>query len=115
MLIYFQLFSFLCVRCRNVIEPDSNLLLLSDGNLLCQNCSQVCSICNLPITDEAVMIGLLNLIYSSRKFLTKLCLGDQSYHSSCFKCTNCKNKIDGTLLARTSDVGFYFRIDKNIC
>ncbi|KAI0227517.1 Rho-type gtpase-activating protein [Massospora cicadina] len=79
---------FNCVKCRNNIEPDSNLLLLSDGSPLCSNCSQHCSVCNLPISDEAVMTA------------------DQCYHARCFKCTKCANKIEGSLFARTSS-GIY--------
>ncbi|KAJ9073110.1 Rho-type gtpase-activating protein [Entomophthora muscae] len=79
---------FNCVKCHNNIEPDSNLLLLSDGSPLCSECSQHCNVCNLPISDEAVMTA------------------DQCYHAKCFKCTKCNNKIEGSLFARTSS-GIY--------
>lgn len=79
---------FNCVKCHSNIEPDSNLLLLSDGSPLCSDCSQHCSVCSLPISDEAVMTA------------------DQCYHASCFKCTKCNNKIEGSLFARTSS-GIY--------
>ena len=57
LVIIINFFSFMCVKCKKVIEPDSNLLLLSDGSPLCQNCSCHCGICNKAISDEAVMTG----------------------------------------------------------
>jgi hypothetical protein len=49
--------SFQCAKCHNLVEHDSNLLLLSDGNPICENCSYNCHVCKKPILNEAIMTG----------------------------------------------------------
>jgi len=39
------------------LQADTNLLLLSDGSPVCGSCSYNCSVCKLPILDEAIMTG----------------------------------------------------------
>ncbi|KAL6305221.1 hypothetical protein BKA93DRAFT_237913 [Sparassis latifolia] len=78
----------MCAKCGNQVTADTNLLLLSDGSPVCENCSYCCSICKLPILDEAIMAG------------------DDSYHAHCFKCKVCKNRIDELMFAKTSQ-GIY--------
>ncbi|KLO12258.1 hypothetical protein SCHPADRAFT_875677 [Schizopora paradoxa] len=78
---------FKCAKCGNLVNADTNLLLLSDGSPVCANCYN-CKICNLPILDEAVMTG------------------DDSYHAACFTCRSCRNRIDELVFAKTSQ-GFY--------
>ncbi|CAJ0766558.1 17942_t:CDS:2, partial [Entrophospora sp. SA101] len=46
---------FRCAKCHNLVEHDSNLLLLSDGNPICERCSYSCNVCKKPILDEAIM------------------------------------------------------------
>ncbi|KAI9600669.1 hypothetical protein H4Q26_000459 [Puccinia striiformis f. sp. tritici PST-130] len=48
---------FRCAKCRNLVEHDTNLLLLSDGSPVCENCSYICSVCKLPISNEAIVTG----------------------------------------------------------
>lgn len=71
----------------HVPQPDTNLLLLSDGSPVCANCYN-CKVCNKPILDEAVMTG------------------DDSYHAACFTCRTCHKRIDELVFAKTSQ-GFY--------
>ncbi|RKP36415.1 hypothetical protein BJ085DRAFT_20563, partial [Dimargaris cristalligena] len=75
---------FRCSKCENLIEGDANLLLLADGSPLCQHCSYTCSICNQPIYDEAIVTG------------------DVSYHTECFRCLICHNRIEGSCFAKTT-------------
>lgn len=85
---FFHVDCFKCAKCHNQVTADTNLLLLSDGSPICANCSYSCSICNLPILDEAIMTG------------------DDSYHAHCFKCKVCKTRIDELVFAKTSQ-GIY--------
>ncbi|KAG9302849.1 hypothetical protein G9A89_009626 [Geosiphon pyriformis] len=75
---------FRCAKCHNLVEHDSNLLLLSDGNPICENCSYNCHVCKKPILDEAIMTG------------------DESFHVECFRCRQCHRKIDDLVFAKTS-------------
>ncbi|KAJ1920009.1 Rho-type gtpase-activating protein [Tieghemiomyces parasiticus] len=75
---------FRCSKCENLIEGDANLLLLADGSPLCQNCSYTCAICSQPIYDEAIVTG------------------DISYHTECFRCLICHNRIEGSCFAKTT-------------
>ncbi|KAJ2818681.1 Rho-type gtpase-activating protein, partial [Coemansia erecta] len=67
-----------------VIEFDSNLLFLADGKPICPECSYCCSLCKKPIFDEAIVTV------------------EGTYHSECFRCTNCKQRIQGKSFAKTS-------------
>ncbi|KAJ2627747.1 Rho-type gtpase-activating protein, partial [Coemansia sp. RSA 1287] len=66
------------------IEFDSNLLFLADGKPICPECSYCCSLCKKPIFDEAIVTV------------------EGTYHSECFRCTNCKQRIQGKSFAKTS-------------
>ncbi|RIB07463.1 hypothetical protein C2G38_428257 [Gigaspora rosea] len=79
---------FRCAKCLNLIEHDTNILLLSDGNPICQNCSYNCNVCKKPILDEAIMTG------------------DESFHVECFRCRQCRAKIDDLVFAKTNQ-GIY--------
>jgi Rho-type GTPase-activating protein 1/2 len=81
---FFHIDCFKCAKCRDRVTADTNLLLLSDGQPVCSNCSYSCSVCNQPILDEAIMTG------------------DDSYHAHCFKCRSCHNRIDELMFAKTS-------------
>ncbi|KAF9954454.1 hypothetical protein BGZ72_004591 [Mortierella alpina] len=80
--------SFRCAKCKNRVECDSNLLLLSDGSPICEQCSYNCNSCRRPILDEAIMTG------------------DEAYHADCFRCIQCDSKIDDLVFAKTSQ-GIY--------
>ncbi|KAJ2451432.1 Rho-type gtpase-activating protein [Coemansia sp. RSA 2336] len=71
------------IDCK-VIEFDSNLLFLADGKPICPECSYCCSLCKKPIFDEAIVTV------------------EGTYHSECFRCTNCKQRIQGKSFAKTS-------------
>ncbi|KAJ2669264.1 Rho-type gtpase-activating protein [Coemansia spiralis] len=75
---------FQCTTCAKVIEFDSNLLFLADGKPICPECSYCCSLCKKPIFDEAIVTV------------------EGTYHSECFRCTNCKQRIQGKSFAKTS-------------
>ncbi|EFP75423.2 uncharacterized protein PGTG_00754 [Puccinia graminis f. sp. tritici CRL 75-36-700-3] len=79
---------FRCAKCRNLVEHDTNLLLLSDGSPVCENCSYICSVCKLPISNEAIVTG------------------EESYHADCFRCRSCSNRIEELIFAKTSQ-GIY--------
>ncbi|KAG0145008.1 hypothetical protein CROQUDRAFT_108093 [Cronartium quercuum f. sp. fusiforme G11] len=79
---------FRCAKCRNLVEHDTNLLLLSDGSPVCENCSYICSVCKNPISNEAIVTG------------------DESYHADCFRCRSCSNRIEELIFAKTSQ-GIY--------
>nr|CAG8576089.1 3547_t:CDS:2 [Entrophospora candida] len=55
---------FRCAKCHNLVEHDSNLLLLSDGNPICERCSYSCNVCKKPILDEAIMTDSTYRSYS---------------------------------------------------
>ena len=81
---FFHVDCFKCAKCHDKVTADTNLLLLSDGQPVCSNCSYNCSVCHQPILDEAIMTG------------------DDSYHAHCFKCRSCHNRIDELMFAKTS-------------
>ncbi|GAA5988140.1 hypothetical protein JCM11641_003608 [Rhodosporidiobolus odoratus] len=73
-----------CAKCHNLVEHNTNLLLLSDGSPVCENCSYICSVCQKPIHNEAIVTG------------------DESYHADCFRCRSCSNKIEELIFAKTN-------------
>ena len=75
---------FRCNTCGTILDSDANLLLLGDGSLICNNCTYSCSVCGNKIEDLAILTG------------------DQAFCASCFKCRNCKKKIENLKYARTS-------------
>lgn len=58
--------------------------MLGDGSLICNNCTYSCSSCGDKIEELAILTG------------------DQAFCAACFKCRNCKRKIDNLRYARTS-------------
>ena len=75
---------FRCGTCATILDSNANILLLSDGSLICNDCTYNCSICTKKIDDLAILTG------------------DQAFCASCFKCRNCKKKIENLKYARTS-------------
>jgi len=75
---------FRCNTCGTILDSDANLLLLGDGSLICNNCTYSCSVCGNKIQDLAILTG------------------DQAFCATCFKCRNCKKKIENLKYARTS-------------
>src|SRR5436190_4598323 len=75
---------FRCNTCGTLLDSDANLLLLGDGSLICNNCTYSCSSCGDKIEDLAILTG------------------DQAFCANCFKCRNCKKKIENLRYARTS-------------
>lgn len=75
---------FRCHTCGTLLDSDANLLLLGDGSLICNNCTYSCSACGNKIEDLAILTG------------------DQAFCASCFRCRNCKRKIENLRYARTS-------------
>lgn len=67
-----------------MLDSDANLLLLGDGSLICNNCTYSCNACGNKIEDLAILTG------------------DQAFCASCFRCRNCKRKIENLRYARTS-------------
>ncbi|KAF1732787.1 Rho-type GTPase-activating protein 1 [Beauveria bassiana] len=75
---------FRCHTCGTLLDSDANLLLLGDGSLVCNNCTYTCNACGNKIEDLAILTG------------------DQAFCSTCFRCRNCKRKIENLRYARTS-------------
>ncbi|KUL88719.1 hypothetical protein ZTR_05084 [Talaromyces verruculosus] len=81
-----------CKGCGEILEEgkafeldsDAHLLLLGDGSLICSNCTYSCSSCGNKIEDLAILTG------------------DQAFCANCFKCRNCKRRIENLRYARTS-------------
>lgn len=75
---------FRCNTCGTLLDSDANLLLLGDGSLICNNCTYSCTACGNKIEDLAILTG------------------DQAFCATCFRCRNCKRKIENLRYARTS-------------
>ncbi|KAF2762273.1 RhoGAP-domain-containing protein [Pseudovirgaria hyperparasitica] len=75
---------FKCNTCGDPLDSDANLLLLGDGTLICNKCTYSCNACNQKIEDLAILTG------------------DQAFCANCFRCRNCKRKIENLRYARTS-------------
>lgn len=75
---------FRCNSCGTLLDSDANLLLLGDGSLICNNCTYSCSACGNKIEDLAILTG------------------EQAFCATCFRCRNCKRKIENLRYARTS-------------
>lgn len=75
---------FRCNTCGTLLDSDANLLLLGDGSLICNNCTYSCNACGNKIEDLAILTG------------------EQAFCASCFRCRNCKRKIENLRYARTS-------------
>ncbi|EAW07564.1 putative Rho GTPase activator Rga [Aspergillus clavatus NRRL 1] len=75
---------FCCSTCGTLLDSDAHLLLLGDGSLICSNCTYSCSSCGDKIEDLAILTG------------------EQAFCAQCFRCRNCKRKIENLRYARTS-------------
>ncbi|KAJ6145045.1 hypothetical protein N7470_008940 [Penicillium chermesinum] len=75
---------FRCSTCNTLLDSDAHLLLLGDGSLICSNCTYSCNSCGNKIEDLAILTG------------------DQAFCAQCFRCRNCKRKIENLRYARTS-------------
>ena len=75
---------FRCNTCGTILDSDANLLLVGDGSLICNDCTYSCTVCHNKIEDLAILTG------------------DQAFCATCFKCRNCKQKIENLKYARTS-------------
>ncbi|KAL4809375.1 hypothetical protein BDV18DRAFT_79653 [Aspergillus unguis] len=75
---------FRCSSCGTLLDSDAHLLLLGDGSLICSNCTYSCSSCGNKIEDLAILTG------------------EQAFCAQCFRCRNCKRKIENLRYARTS-------------
>ncbi|CAO3642723.1 unnamed protein product [Cunninghamella blakesleeana] len=80
----FHLNCFVCTKCTKPVNCDANLLLLTNGRPVCEDCSYVCTSCKNIIHDEAIMTG------------------DEVYHADCFKCVSCNEKINNLVFTPTS-------------
>ncbi|KIY01465.1 uncharacterized protein Z520_03017 [Fonsecaea multimorphosa CBS 102226] len=76
---------FKCSNCRSLLDSDHNLLLVSDGGLLCDNCTYHCTVCGNKIEDLAIIAA-----------------DGKQYCAACFRCRNCKRKIENLKYANTS-------------
>lgn len=96
--------SFICAKCSETIDCESNLLLLSNGKPVCENCSYSCNVCKQAIKDEAIMTG--KKLGNLPKFSCNLypLSGNEAYHSECFRCVSCKEKIEDLVFTQTSKV-----------
>ncbi|KAG5980188.1 hypothetical protein E4U55_004295 [Claviceps digitariae] len=74
---------FRCHFCQTLLDCDANLLLLGDGTLICNNCTYDCTACGNKIEDLAILTG------------------EQAFCATCFRCRNCKRKIENLRYART--------------
>ncbi|KAJ5152095.1 hypothetical protein N7492_010390 [Penicillium capsulatum] len=75
---------FRCSTCNTLLDSDAHLLLLGDGSLICSGCTYSCNSCGNKIEDLAILTG------------------DQAFCAQCFRCRNCKKKIENLRYARTS-------------
>ncbi|KAI8333528.1 hypothetical protein BC941DRAFT_433707 [Chlamydoabsidia padenii] len=80
----FHLKCFVCTKCSQPVDCNGNLLLLTDGRPVCENCSYTCTVCQNAIHDEAIMTG------------------EEVYHADCFRCTSCREKIADLVFTQTS-------------
>ncbi|KAG6000015.1 hypothetical protein E4U54_001583 [Claviceps lovelessii] len=74
---------FRCHFCETLLDCDANLLLFGDGTLICNNCTYDCTACGNKIEELAIMIG------------------EQAFCATCFRCRNCKRKIENLRYARS--------------
>lgn len=80
---------FRCDSCKMILDDGMDLLFVSNGLLLCNNCTYHCSICGNKIENHAILFG-----------------GDQVFCATCFRCRNCNKKIENLKYARTSQGNF---------
>ncbi len=71
--------------CNTLLDSDANLLLLGDGSLICNNCTHTVA---APVANKIEDLAILT--------------GDQAFCATCFRCRNCKRKIENLRYARTS-------------
>ncbi|ORY08220.1 hypothetical protein BCR34DRAFT_570096 [Clohesyomyces aquaticus] len=87
---------FRCDTCGTMLDSDANLLLLGDGSLICNNCTYSCNSCGNKIEELAILTG------------------DQAFCADCFRCRNCKTKIENLRYARTSQGIFCMRCHESL-
>ncbi|KAL1923054.1 uncharacterized protein VTP21DRAFT_9430 [Calcarisporiella thermophila] len=75
---------FRCAKCNSQIDCDGNLMLLSDGQPICEKCSYSCRSCGQAIEDEAIMTG------------------DDAYHAECFCCISCNRRIEDLVFTQST-------------
>ncbi|CAO3638105.1 unnamed protein product [Cunninghamella echinulata] len=80
----FHLNCFVCTKCSKPVDCNANLLLLTNGRPVCEDCSYVCTLCKNIIHDEAIMTG------------------EEVYHADCFKCVSCNETITNLVFTPTS-------------
>ncbi|CAO3591494.1 unnamed protein product [Absidia cylindrospora] len=80
----FHLKCFVCTKCSKPVDCNGNLLLLTDGRPVCEDCSYTCTVCKKAIHNEAIMTG------------------EEVYHAECFRCTSCHDKIADLVFTQTS-------------
>ncbi|CAO3599765.1 unnamed protein product [Absidia cylindrospora] len=84
----FHLDCFSCSKCHQQMNCQSNVLLLTNGRPVCEDCSYVCKQCGLGIDQEAIMTG------------------QESYHVDCFRCVACNKCMDDLIYKQTKE-GIY--------
>ena len=67
-----------------MLDDNGNVLLLSDGSLICRNCTDRGRVCGNNTEDLAILIG------------------DQAFCTTCFSCCNCDKRIENFKYAQTS-------------
>ncbi|KAK0746971.1 hypothetical protein B0T18DRAFT_326593, partial [Schizothecium vesticola] len=72
-----------CHKCNDLLDSDANRLLLGDGSLICNKCTYDCNACGNKIKDLTILAR------------------EQAYCSGCFRCRNCKRKIESLRYAKT--------------
>ncbi|OLY81063.1 N-chimaerin [Smittium mucronatum] len=92
---------FKCTSCKKLINFDSNLLFLADGKPICSDCSYSCSLCKKQIFDEAI-VTVLTFLYPICFQFRLSSTAEGTYHSECFRCGQCKEKIQGKSFAKTN-------------
>ncbi|ORZ26134.1 hypothetical protein BCR42DRAFT_364789 [Absidia repens] len=85
---HFHLDCFSCSKCHQQMNGQSNVLLLTNGRPVCEDCSYVCKQCGLGIDQEAIMTG------------------QESYHVNCFRCVSCNKCMDDLIYKQTNE-GIY--------
>ncbi|KAI8330427.1 hypothetical protein BC941DRAFT_440463 [Chlamydoabsidia padenii] len=80
----FHLNCFSCAKCHQPVDHQSDLLFLTDGRPVCEDCSYVCKRCHRGIGEEAIMTG------------------KDAYHAGCFRCVACSKMIEDLIYTQTS-------------
>lgn len=100
---------FKCKTCGTLLDSDANLLLFSDGSLVCDNCMYNCNACGNKIEESGFFTGEVAYGTGKEADTTK-----EAYCAGCFKCRNCKRKIENLRYARTSQGIFCMSCHENL-